>query len=98
MTAVLMVFTVKISLARGAASPFEMRILQRRRADQLTMLKKIMGREAAENRDEEQLRNFGWLCTKTPNLTADNADNHGSKKFKRTHFEFVNPCHPVHPW
>jgi hypothetical protein len=47
MTAVLMVFTVKVSLARGAASPFEMRIIQRRRADQLTMPKKIMGREPA---------------------------------------------------
>jgi hypothetical protein len=43
MTAVLMVFTVKVSLARGAASPFEMRIIQRRRADQLTMLKKNYG-------------------------------------------------------
>jgi hypothetical protein len=47
MTAVLMVFTLKISLARGAASPFEMRIFQRRRADQLTMPKKIIGREPA---------------------------------------------------
>jgi hypothetical protein len=47
MTAVLMVFTVKVSLARGAASPFEMRVIPQRRADQLTMHKKIMGREAA---------------------------------------------------
>jgi hypothetical protein len=66
MTAVLMVFTVKVSLARGAASPFEMRIFQRRRADQLTMPKKIMGREPAASaalkiRDEEQLRNSGGL-------------------------------------
>lgn len=43
MTAVLMVFTVKVSLARGAASPFEMRIILRRRADQLTMPKKLLG-------------------------------------------------------
>jgi hypothetical protein len=41
MTAVLMVFTVKVSLARGAASPFEMRILLQRRADQLTMPEKL---------------------------------------------------------
>jgi hypothetical protein len=82
MTAVLMVFTVKVSLARGAASPFEMRIIQRRRADQLTMPKKIMGREPAASaalkiRDEEQLRNFGGpfesvksrvICTATVRL------------------------------
>jgi hypothetical protein len=57
-------FHVKISFARGAASPFEMRIFQRRRADQLTMPKKIMGREPAASAalkiwDEEQLRNSG---------------------------------------
>jgi hypothetical protein len=43
-----------------------MRIIQRRRADQLTMPKKIMGREPAASaalkiRDEEQLRNSGGL-------------------------------------
>ena len=34
---------------------------------------------------------------KKPNLTADytdNADLHGSKKFKLSHFEFVGPCNP----
>jgi len=40
-----------------------------RRASQLTMARKFTGREAAASaalkiRDEEQLRNFGGLCTK----------------------------------
>ena len=91
MTAVLMVFTAKVSLARGPASPFEMRIIQRRRADQLTLPKKIMGREPAasaalKSRDEEQLRNFGGdfspelVLRKNPNLTTDDTELHGSKK------------------
>jgi hypothetical protein len=46
MTAVLMVFTVKVSLARGAASPFEMRVIPQRRADQLTMHKKNYGQRS----------------------------------------------------
>jgi len=58
-----------------------------RRASQLTMARKFTGREAVASaalkiRDEEQLRNFGGFA-KTPNLTADNADNtdlHGSKR------------------
>jgi len=63
MTAVLMVFTIKVSLARGAASPFEMRVIPRRRADQLAMPKKIIGERSCcfsstEIWDEEQLRNF----------------------------------------
>jgi hypothetical protein len=36
-----------------------------------------------------------------PTLTADNTDNadlHGSKKFKKGHFEFVIRVIPVHPW
>ena len=45
MTAVLMVFTIKVSLARGAASPFEMLVFAQRRANQLTNREK--GREAA---------------------------------------------------
>src|SRR5207253_10957991 len=36
-----------VSLARGAASAFEMRIIPERRAGQITMPKKIMGRVAA---------------------------------------------------
>jgi hypothetical protein len=47
MTAVLIVFTVKVSLARGAASVFEMHIFGQRRAVQLTMARKPLGREAA---------------------------------------------------
>jgi len=68
-----------------------MPIIQRRRADQLTMRKKIVGREAAASaalkiRDEEQLRNCGGLCTK-PKTSPDNADDadlHGSRKFNTT--------------
>jgi hypothetical protein len=36
-----------VSLARGAASPFKMRIVAERRVDQLTMKRKFTGREAA---------------------------------------------------
>jgi hypothetical protein len=37
-----------VSLARGAASPFKMRIFAERRVDQLTMKRKFTGREAAQ--------------------------------------------------
>jgi len=36
-----------VSLARGAASSFEMPVLAERRADQLWIARKIFGREAA---------------------------------------------------
>jgi len=48
-----------VSLARGAASSFEMLLFVQRRAGQLTMARKIFGREAASAarnfRGEEQL-------------------------------------------
>jgi len=42
-----------VSLARGAASSFEMPVLAERRADQLWIARKIFGREAASAAQED---------------------------------------------
>jgi hypothetical protein len=58
-----------VSLARGAASPFKMRGFAERRANQLTIGKKFLSREAASAaREFKGSRFFNWTHSLLPNL------------------------------